>query len=1286
MRHGAQEAGCRPFEAKVTVIAERFRHERAAGARFAVGVVAAFALMLAFAGGAEAKVVHPPEGTFGSANQPTFPGPAALAVDPRNGDLLVATDFKYGSEGGRGMSYSLERFTATGEPAAFSALETNVIDGKAGPGGEPCAVEPASCDETPGDAGILSTEGYSPDEMEIAVAPAGSAGGTEGDIYVTDAYNSGVVDVFAPTGEYVGQISGGYTCGVAVGPSGDVYVGEWASHLGKVRKYVPSSPGDFEAPPKEYDAPSPCQVAAGAASTEGYVFAEKLGGALGWISGPGVVKIHSEGPEEGEIQYEFGGVHRRLLASNLASGEVYDALTSPEAHVSAFDASGQTEPVEESTIPTATIPQGIAIDPSSGRVYVAREGHSTVEMFGPAVVPPEVTTGAAEAVTTTSAIVHGEINPRSGPDTTCVFEYTPTDRFETEGYAGAGSAPCVPGGPFADATAHAVAAQLTGLRPGFEYSYRLVGTNAAAATAAASSQTFTALPGPLPPGTPSGSCLNERFRLGGPGAALPDCRAYEQSTAIDKNGGEPAGFPGSVQVTETPEGITFYSQAGVPGGVGAQDYPTFLSSRGEAGWSTQGLLPPASLGLKASYLGLTPGGGYAITQAVTYGPGAELGATALYERSLTTGAMTTIVSYDPECSREGVVQRTGSSCFGLAGATADGSRVFIETEVPLTKGQPGEATPLGQPNLFVWDRSSGRISLVDVNEAGEPLPEGGFAGPYRWNAEPPSPLEGGSITGMYVGAVNAISRDGSEAFYTERGEAEGHGQLYVRAGLGVPAPRSIKVSAYQEGREGPELRAAFLEASPDGRFVFFKSSADLTGDAYAGEEGEESESLYRYDVFTGRLIDLTPDEAEARPSGPGVQGLLGASESGETAYFVATAVLTSQPGPRGQSAEPGMANLYRWEAGSSPALAFVATLQGGDPEHSGQNDSADWSPQNKYSNGYQFPKTARVSADGASVVFSSRRALTGAQNRAVQCSHGAGTPAPCAELFRYAAAAKTLDCISCNPGGTRPLGSATFGTSLIHAADTPEISPAPVLPKNLSADGDRFFFQTPDRLVTGDLNSAAGCQFRPESAGQEEEQATCMDVYEWEAVGTPGGSCTSAEANGGCLYLISSGQGDEASYFAGADREGANVYFFTSSQLVPVDRDHLYDIYDARVGGGLPSQHELPTAPCGSRQECVGSQATPESSTPPGSSSFHGQGNVTPRAKCRKGFFRRHGKCVKKHHKKHHRKHHRRHHHGKRHRSSGKRHRQRMHGNGRRGQRGKAHTHRRANVNRGGSK
>jgi hypothetical protein len=176
------------------------------------------------------------------------------------------------------------------------------------------------------------------------------------------------------------------------------------------------------------------------------------------------------------------------------------------------------------------------------------------------------------------------------------------------------------------------------------------------------------------------------------------------------------------------------------------------------------------------------------------------------------------------------------------------------------------------------------------------------------------------------------------------------------------------------------------------------------------------------------------------------------------------------------------------------------------------------------------------------------------------------------------------------------------------------------LTRNLSDDGTRIFFETEEALVSEDENHQS-------------------DVYEWEAEGA--GSCTSASPTfdavaGGCLYLISTGQSGQTSYFADASADGSSVFFFTVQPLVGQDQDDNQDIYDARSGGGIAAQNPLPPPP-----SCIGDACRAVTETPPvfgvpASGSLSGPGNLVPLApstsppakKCGKGKKPSRGKCV----------------------------------------------------------
>ena len=115
------------------------------------------------------------------------------------------------------------------------------------------------------------------------------------------------------------------------------------------------------------------------------------------------------------------------------------------------------------------------------------------------------------------------------------------------------------------------------------------------------------------------------------------------------------------------------------------------------------------------------------------------------------------------------------------------------------------------------------------------------------------------------------------------------------------------------------------------------------------------------------------------------------------------------------------------------------------------------------------------------------------------------------------------------------------------------------------------------------------------------------------------------------------------------DATGADVFFETVSQLVPFDVDTGRDVYDAREDGGFPVP--VASAAC-TGEACQGAPTVPPPFGAPGSVSVTGGGNltgvpptigkppsapkpVTPKpVKCKKGFIKMHGKCVKSKKKK----------------------------------------------------
>jgi hypothetical protein len=203
------------------------------------------------------------------------------------------------------------------------------------------------------------------------------------------------------------------------------------------------------------------------------------------------------------------------------------------------------------------------------------------------------------------------------------------------------------------------------------------------------------------------------------------------------------------------------------------------------------------------------------------------------------------------------------------------------------------------------------------------------------------------------------------------------------------------------------------------------------------------------------------------------------------------------------------------------------------------------------------------------------------------------------EAYRYDSLTSELTCVSCRTDAGPAAGNVQLGISATNEAAFAGYKSRAVL-----NDGT-VFFDTLDPLVGADTNGT-------------------RDVYEYRD---------------GRASLISRGKLATTSQFVDATPDGSNVFFTTDDQLVGQDKDTIVDEYDARIGGGLPSQSPPPgPTPC-TAAECRESDSGPVASTPSASQSSASTGNVRPLVgkkalKCKKGFVKKSVKgkqrCVKK--------------------------------------------------------
>jgi virginiamycin B lyase len=465
--------------------------------------------------------------------------------------------------------------------------------------------------------------------------------------------------------------------------------------------------------------------------------------------------------------------------------------------------------------------------------------------------PPVITTTTFSAVTTDSVRLEADINP-SGKSALYHFEYGSADCVVSS----CTKTPVPNGGIVKKETPERVKANVEGLTPGTTYHFRVVAKNGDGEVKGPDRTFTTRLPEP-----PFGPCPNdEPFRNQRPSGALPDCRAYEQATPVNKNGLDATGFYLAVKSSLSGEAVSFITASGTPASSGTQEPPLHASERGVDNWLTRGLLPPQSYGQRAGVIGWTPDFSHVFLRVTRF---TEPETRALLDLAA-DGTITEVVPYT-----------TAGFNFFFAGASADSSKAFFEIG-PDPLGE--EATP-GKINVYAWERSSGQMSLVGVLPDAECGPTscapagGSAAGPYDWVHGAANAGGGGAVAEYYTQEERAISNSGDSIYFTAGG-----GQLYRRLNPTSPSAETVRVSASEKtnggGEGGRDINgarpAAFMGATSDGSTTFFTSSEKMTNNATTGLEPTEVPEIARADVVDGKNKQL--NFLPARAYGVAVDG------------------------------------------------------------------------------------------------------------------------------------------------------------------------------------------------------------------------------------------------------------------------------------------------------------------------------------------------------------------------------------------------------------------------------
>jgi hypothetical protein len=488
----------------------------------------------------------------------------------------------------------------------------------------------------------------------------------------------------------------------------------------------------------------------------------------------------------------------------------------------------------------------------------------------------------------------------------------------------------------------------------------------------------------------AGSCPNAAARIG-PSAGLPECRAYEL-VSPDANhaalGQSPSGLSSAggdtmvYQVIDAPDN--------------AQSASTFNVVRAKRdpghGWSGVSLAPPVKNAQGA------------FTSNKTWAFARDLSTSfVISDQPLAGGALT------------GANEFVGSNEAGYQLLTPTPTAVFAGVDIyppadfawgnsdfstvyftPAVAQLPSDPVPGG--NLYAWSRPKG-LRLVGILPDGTPEPGG---------------------VGLAGGVLQPVSEDGEHALFriadpTDTDQLDGtRNELYLRNNDAQTVDLGMITIL-----SGDPTRSDVAGVTPDGSTVFLTSNTELTGDANTGPS-QQGRDLYKYDVASGHLTDLTVDIDPADADGASVRNVLGSSSDGSRIYFTAEGNLAA-----GHTA--GHRSLYVWH---DDQIDFLASADGIDPDNSG---------------GSGFDTTP----DGKHFLFTSSDRLTAYDN--IDPSTGLAQ----AEVYK-ATLGSGVECVSCRPDGSPPTAGSQVPVN--HS-----IPGGPL--RAMSDDGRRAFFQSSDAIV-----------------------------------------------------------------------------------------------------------------------------------------------------------------------------------------------------------------------------
>lgn len=1010
-----------------------------------------------------------------------------------------ASDKLYGLDAG---ASTIDGFDVS-TPGSYSPLGGGFPIAVAGPGGSPDVAVDNSGAASASDLYFLSESsglyGFTAAGADRGGSfpvsgfgdPCGAAVDPSGNVWVGD-YGTQSVKELSSAGASLGSVdtaAQGSPCHVAFDANGDLYA---AMYFGAVWKYTAAS---GYATATEIDSGSAVGLTVDRASHDIYVvhadqvsvydatgaslyrFAGSIAGAsLGGVAvdqatdrvfvadaGNNVVRVFGApmlvaGATTGaasDVTLSGATLHGSANAGGVALSDChfeYGTDTSYGQSAPCVPAAGAL-PVDSAEHPVTAAITGLASDQGYHARLVVINGNGTLVGDDQTFTTPGagILDSGTVAVDVDSATLAATINPNT-QDTTYHFEYG-TDT--TYGHSTAESTSVG-----SDSTGHRVSRTVTGLTPDVTYHWRIVVTNAAGTVTGPDHAFTTRTPTPAPT---TDTCPNTALRNGA-SAALPDCRAYEMVSPVDKNGSNILAVCNNncqraelVQSSLTGDKLTYSSAVAFGDQPSAPYSSQYLASRDAGGWTNHGINAPRDATNHQSFDGTDIDKQYyAFTSDLSTAwlennnahpltPGGVLGENNLYRRDNLTDDYRAILSSE-----------NGATV--LLGISADGRHTIV--------GSP--STPDASSNDRIDDNVDGVSYPISV------LPDGSLANDpvvgtsTHYGARYAGPIDRGDFI-----IKHAVSDDGSRIFWSNPANIFSVGDLYVR----IDDDRTVEVAS----------PGNFITASTDGTKVLYESPAD------GGRNLDVGRDLYVFDVDS-RTRHLIAHRQK---------GVLGTSDDLSYVYFDSQNVLA----PGGVD---GRENLYVDHDGS---VSFIGDLTQQDVS----SETSDVS---------QLPvfHIARVSPDGRHLVFESSESLTGYDNAdavtrepdievfvydadrqrltCVSCNPSGARPVGQARPKPYTANDEFYD----------------YGA----AAWLPTSKTSYYNSRPLSDDGSRVFFNSLEALVSRDTNGAQDVyEWEADGSGSCQQADGCVSLIS-SGLGAEKSEFVDADSRGENVFFFTS--------------------------------------------------------------------------------------------------------------------------------------------------------------------